>query len=38
VILLRQLLGQVEAHVEGVEDGTHQIVLEDQPACAIGKV
>lgn len=28
----------VEAHVEGVEDGTHQIVLEDQPACAIGKV
>jgi hypothetical protein len=28
----------IEAHVEGVEDGTHQIVLEDQPGCTLGKV
>lgn len=28
----------IEAHIEGVEDGNHQIVLEDQPACQIGAV
>lgn len=28
----------IEAHVEGVEDGVHQIVLEDQPACTIGDI
>lgn len=28
----------IEAHVEGVEDGNHAIVLEDQPGCAIGDV
>jgi hypothetical protein len=28
----------VEAHVEAVEDGIHQIVVEDQPACTVGAV
>jgi hypothetical protein len=27
-----------EAHVEAVEDGTHQIILENQPGCNIGLV
>jgi hypothetical protein len=27
-----------EAHVEGVEDGIHQIVVEDQPACIVAAV
>jgi hypothetical protein len=28
----------VEAHVEGIEDGNHAIVVEDQPGCTIGQV
>jgi hypothetical protein len=28
----------VEAHVEAVEDGFHQLQIEDQPGCAIGDI
>jgi hypothetical protein len=28
----------VEAHIEGVEDGNHGIVVEDQPGCTVGDV
>src|SRR5207247_2321646 len=27
-----------EAHVEAVEDGTHQIVVDNQPGCTVGDV
>ena len=27
-----------EAHVEAVEDGAHQIIVEDQPGCTVGDV
>jgi len=29
---------QTEAHVEGVEDGKHSIVIENQPNCTIGNI
>ena len=28
----------VEAHIEGVEDGNHAIIVEDQPGCTVGDV
>jgi hypothetical protein len=28
----------IEAHVEAVEDGFHQLQIEDQPGCAIGDI
>jgi hypothetical protein len=28
----------IEAHVEGVEDGNHAIVIENQPGCTVGDV
>jgi hypothetical protein len=28
----------IEAHVEGIEDGNHGIVIEDQPGCTVGDV
>jgi hypothetical protein len=28
----------VEAHVEAVEDGVHQIVIDNQPGCTVGDV
>ena len=30
--------GIIEAHIEAIEAGTHQIVIEDQPGCAVGQV
>jgi hypothetical protein len=28
----------LEAHVEGIEDGDHQIVIENQPGCTVGQI
>jgi hypothetical protein len=29
---------KTQAHVEAVEDGNHQVAIEDQPSCKIGDV
>ena len=28
----------VEAHIEGIEDGYHQLVIADQPGCKVGDI
>lgn len=30
--------GQIEAHVEAVENGKHGIVIENQPGCTVGNI